>query len=155
MSEKYKDLTTQGEHRGGAAEHESGSNVRAPEPPDESSAENAPVEQTYQLIRHTESGYYKLRAQTKAASSSPEPGYAELGRYTTHEELNKALSDVEDQIQFVVFENTESGEVFFDREKNISGDWTGDGRFDQVNFFDDESAAASYAETRREALRKE
>jgi hypothetical protein len=49
---------------------------------------------------------------------------------------------------FVVFENLENGEVFYDRDSDLAGSWMGDSEYDQVTIFEDEEAAAEYAASR-------
>ena len=150
MNKPYQDLTTQGTHRGDDSELESGMEVRAPQPPDPNDTGTTSTS-TYQLLYSETAGHYRMQAWTGEVGT-PAAGYEEVGRYTTDAEMAEAFTTLPEASHFVVFEHTESGEVFFDHENNLSDNWTDGGRFDRLTIFDTEEEAAAYAERRRREL---
>ena len=151
MTKPYEDIPTQGKHRGDASKLESGMNVRAPKPPDPAQTSNKPVHRTHQFMHDEKKGLYRFRLWTTEAIDEPPEGYRELGRYRA-DDLDEAFKKLPDEPRYVVFENTETGEVFYDSERNLSGSWTEEGRFDQVTVFEEEPDAAAYAAARHDAL---
>jgi hypothetical protein len=108
-----------------------------------------PVGRMVQLSHDADRARYRLRRWREGQADSER--YTELGRH--HEDdLAQALEQLPDKPRFVVFENTDTGEVYLDRENNMGSNWTGDGRFDQVTLFEDETDAADYANERQDAL---
>ncbi len=153
----YSSIPTAGEHRGPKEENTTGTEVRAPEPQDVNAGENTKAqgetsggsptdETTYRLVHSPDQGQYRLSRWQEGAAL--DEGYRELGRYRAGE-LGSALSKLPDAPRFVVFENSETGEVQMQRESDISANWTDGGRFDRVILFDDESEAAAYAASRQ------
>lgn len=146
MEKPYQSIPTQGTHRDTEGVPDQNASVRSPNPSDVE-ATGRPVDPTYQLLKHKEQGIYRLRAWQTDEIEVPEDTYQEQGRYRSHEWAD-ALQPVTESEHFVVFENTGTGEVYFDRERNLSADWTGGGRFDVVTVFEDEEAAETYARQR-------
>lgn len=142
----YEDLTTQGTHRHEGDTPDAGINVRAQEPPNlvDHSGETGPA--GYQLLWSENEGRYVLRAWRQGDTAVPGEGYSEVGRYEREADFDTVLEALPDQPRFVVFENSETGEVYFDRDSSLSDNWTEDGRFDQFTVFADEASAAAYAD---------
>ncbi len=144
---KHDDLAPTGSYNGPDPKHEDsssddGTEVRALEAEDDRDP-NAAVEQTVQLSHSADRSRYRLRNWREGLADYP--GYTELSRHPKGE-LAQALEQLPDKPRFVVFENTDTGEVYLDRENNLGDNWTGDGKFDQVTLFEDETDAAEYAE---------
>lgn len=138
-----------GEHRPDDASYDTSSTVRAPKPPHLKDADDTSdvPDATTQLLHNEGEGLYRLRAWTTPEPGEPGEGYTELHRYsgTTWAGVDEHLPK---QPRFVVFENTDTGEVYFGRNTNLSDNWTDGGRFDQVTIFATEEDAAAYAESR-------
>lgn len=149
MDKPYKNIPRQGSlpNVEGGPDHKTTTSVRAQPAPD-ATRPSGPASATYQLLHHEEEGQYRLRAWKPDAEITATGGYAELKRYTTQKELTAGLEELPDEPRFIVLENTETGEVYFGRENNLSDDWMEGGRFDQVTLFGDETEAAAYAEAR-------
>ena len=142
----YSSIPTAGEHRGPKQEkNTTGTEVRAPHAQSVEAGEHA-EDTTYRLVHSPDSGQYRLSRWNEGATL--DEGYRELGRYR-ESELSSALSALPDAPRFVVFENSETGEVQMQRESEISANWTDGGRFDRVILFDEESEAAAYAASRQ------
>ncbi len=143
----HDDLAPTGTYNGPAPKHEDrgtdeGTVVRAPKAEDDRDP-NAQPERTVQLSHNADRSRYRLRGWMEGMTDYP--GYTELGRHPEGD-LAQALEGLPDKPRFVVFENTETGEVYLDRENNLGDNWTGGGKFDQVTLFEDETDAAEYAE---------
>lgn len=149
MDRPYDDIPRQGEHLGESLDQEPTTNVRAQKParPSEPSGES---EAFFQFSYNKAEGLYRIRRRQRESEAAPEDGYKEIDRIPEGETLTDIVEQLTDKPRFVVFENLDSGDVFFDRESDLSEDWTGDGRFDQVTIFEDEDEAAAYAERREE-----
>lgn len=145
MSKPYETLTTQGVHRGGKIDEEPTTNVRAEPAPNPENYDSRKVKPTYQLLHNKEKGQYRVRVWNDEISEEGPADYTEVGRYASHDEFSTAFAKHQDDPAYVVLENTSSGEVYFDQEQNLNGDWTGSGQFDQVTIFRDEEEAATYA----------
>lgn len=120
-------------------------NVRAPRP-DTRSADAAP-EDVLQVSVHDAKGWYRIRAGVSPASE----GYSELGRHDLSKGIGVALEHVGDGPYFVVLENEDTGEVFYEADHNLSDNWSDGGRFDVITLFSSEEEAAAYADERRGA----
>jgi hypothetical protein len=149
MDKPYADIPAAGRHRGSQTGTETGSSVRAPEPLDPRQAQGHPVAITYQHLVSEAQGTHRLRRISSAHTPEPVRGYTEMGRYTSIGELRRVLDQFRDQQRFVVFENTATGEVYYDDESNVHDNWTGDGQFDVVTVFEDENQAAAYIDERQ------
>ncbi|HET6568778.1 MAG TPA: hypothetical protein VFG50_12500 [Rhodothermales bacterium] len=150
MDTLYPDIPTAGVHRG-ALDHveEITTSVRAARINPEK-AERKPVEKTYVHLRSDTEGWERVRAYDSDHLPQPVGGTTEQGRFTSTDEVGRLLTKFRDQNQrYVVFENTETGDVFYQNETDVHGDWTGNGRFDQITVFNDQGEAAAYAERRR------
>lgn len=140
----YESIPTSGQHRGPQQSNDTGTEVRAEEA--RSGQQQQSEAATYQLVHSEAEGRYRLRRWVEGTEA--ESGYREVGRYR-QEELDAALGNVPSEARFVVLENSSTGEVQMEQQKNFSGDWTDGGRFDQVILFDDEADAAAYAASRQ------
>ncbi len=140
----YDDLPTSGTHKKPHHENETGTEVRAPDAPDDTAADE-PGTSTYQLLHAPEQAHYRLQSWDEGAPL-PE-GYAELGRYG-RKDLASALAPLSERARFVVLENSKTGEVHLENMSNISANWTDGGRFDRVTLFEDQSDAANYVASR-------
>lgn len=147
-NDAYDDIPTQGTHQGDESNaEENETTVRGQDPPDPVAASGEKTERSFHLARHEESGRYRVRT----SSDEPGEGYEAIGRHDTEGDLTEALGDLDDRTErrrFVVFENTDTGAVRFDREAALSDNWMADGRFDQFTLFESEDEAARYAEQR-------
>lgn len=149
MNKPYEDLSTQGKHQDKPEGVEpSGMEVRAQEAPDLSNSESKPV---YQLAHHESGGYYRLRTSADPETAALEEGYREIGRYSSDEDLARAIDELPERGAFIVMENSENGEVYYDRQANVTSGFTGSSDYDQVTFFRDEEKAAAYAQERESA----
>lgn len=146
----YDDIPrTGGPHRKDIEEEHSGLNVRAPRPPSPEQQEKRPPKPaTYQISVNESSGAYRVRAWKEEVGAC-EPGYGEVSRHRTLQELTDSLEDVAPGRGFVVLESSETGEVFVEQEAGLRDDWTQDGRFDQITLFEDEAGASAYAAERQ------
>ena len=164
-----ENIPLQGTHQGDTDDPLT-SNVRGQQPPDPTaraerlpsgetadSSEESPGEapsdaesdlRTYQLSHDPASGHHRVRLRPPAEEAqSPGGGFRELSRHSSPEEMNEALQEqLSEGPRFVVLENTETGETFFDREDELSDDWFAGGQFDQVTVFENEDDAAAYAD---------
>jgi hypothetical protein len=152
MPDKFESIPSQGEHRPEIDDEPVASNVRAAESQD-AVRDEAPPRPVFQILHSGSRGAYRLR---KCASRDVPPGadFSELGCYESRDEVTSAFGQLPDHPRFVVLENTETGAVFYDRDANLSDDWVGEGEFDQVTLFHDESAAAEYVGARQDAARR-
>lgn len=152
MAEKpYRDLSTQGRHRGDKEGLESGMSVRAPQPPDRKQATSEASQQpgpTHQVLFNEGKGLYRVRLWNTEDVGTPPEAFEELGRYPA-EEFSSAHEHFPDQPYYVVLENTESGEVFLAGSEIISDNWSQEGQFDQFTVFENEPDAAAYADRRQ------
>lgn len=149
MSKPYEDLSTQGQHQdkpGGV--EPSGMEVRAQKAPDLQEKENKPV---YLLARHETKGYYRLQTWTDPDAAALDAGFQEVGRYSSAEDLAPALDELPERGAFVVMENSKTGEIYYDRQANVTSGFTGSSDYDQVTFFRDETEAAAFAQERESA----
>lgn len=145
METLYPNIPTAGVHRG-ELDHveEITTSVRAPVM-DPEKAKRKPVHKTYVHLRSDIEGWERVRAYNSNRAPRPGGGVTEMGRFTSMDEIGGVLTQRGDQNQrYVVFENTATGEIFYEREAEIQGDWTGNGRFDQVTVFGSQDEAASY-----------
>lgn len=140
-----------GVHRPDDSDIEGSQTVRAPEPPLKSDAGPAPPA-TVQLLHNKAKGLYRLRAWRDEDVPTEVDDYTEMNRFGPDDTLTSVLEEMPDKPRFVVFENTETGEVFYGRESNLSDNWMQGGRFDQVTLFDDATVAAAYADERQAAM---
>lgn len=154
MSKPYESIPVQGEHFGEVHEKFSNLNVRAQDPPDLESSKRKPVQRTYQLLHHREKGIYRLRSWVTEEIYLTEDDYEEVGRYAGETDLTAAFEELPLKPSFVVFENSKTGEVFYDTKSNITAGWPGFGNYDQVTLFDDETKAAEYVQRREKEIQK-
>lgn len=152
MSEPYEDIPQEGEHLTDDSEHVSGFNVRAQKPPAADEYDGEPAGSVYRLSHSEGKGHYRVQTWTPGEVGQLEEGYAERGRYTSAEDLHQAVGELGEKPQYVVFENTERGDVYFDPQNSLSDNWTAGGTFDQMTLFTDENEAAAFAERRRKEL---
>ncbi len=147
----HDDLAPTGTYSGPKPKHEDrpgtdhGVVQRYPKAEDKRDADAAPTRMV-QVSHSADRSRYRLRGWMEGLTD--DPGYTELGRHDEGE-LAQALEQLPDKPRFVVFENTDTGQVYLDRENNMGSDWTGGGQFDQVTLFEDETDAAAYAEERQ------
>lgn len=149
MDRSYDSIPRQGEHLGANLDEEPTTNVRAPaaaKPTSDDSTAGGIIQCSY----NEAAGHYRIRRWQDESAISPEEGYEEIHRIAPGEPPDEMFETLPDQPRYIVLENVESGEVYFDREQSLTGDWTGDGDFDQVTVFDTEEAAAEYASSRQE-----
>ena len=150
MTSSSREIPDTGKHHGGEPDRRVTSSVRAPDPPEVEYQSSPPSSPKFQLTRHEEHGYYQLHAFS-TESRDLEERFEEVGQYSSSRDLKAALEEIPGENRFVVFENSETGDVFFDREQDISGDWTGQGQFNSVAIFEREEDAARYADERQKA----
>lgn len=132
----------------GAERVEEGTKQRAGDQKEKTSPSSRPHDLgTYRLSHDPQSGRHRVRLHPPAEDMpAPGGGFREISRHSSPQEMNDALeSGLPDGPRFVVLENTETGERFFDREGATSDNWFAGGRFDQVTLFDREEEAARYA----------
>ena len=143
MINEYEQTPKPGSHRGNADGLKSGMSVRAQPAPD-AQPPQPPADVVFQFARHKERGLYRMR-RWQGDDPDLAEGYEEVGRYG-HQDYMAAFTDLASESYYIVFENTDTGEVFMGGMNNLSDNWTGDGRFDQITIFDTEPEAAAYAE---------
>lgn len=149
MSKPYEDIPLQGRHKGAASGEEPTTSVRgqrsplAPPPADEE------LPATYQLSHHNRGGHYRIRSWTSEDAGNTEDEYREIGRYDAPNGAIDAIASRAHRGQFIVMENSKTGEVVFDEEAQVSDNWPGDGQYDQITLFEDASEAAAYVERRQ------
>lgn len=140
MDRPYESIPSQGTHQGERVDEEPSTNVRAqpaPYPP-----EHEPEAPAFGLYHNEAERTYRIRPWRDDAP--PEAGY-------THVEtggLDALTSHLPESARFVVFENPETGEVYYDKQGNLTGGVPGGG-FTQLTVFGDEIAAAAYADERQ------
>ncbi len=148
MDRPYDNIPRQGEHLGRDHDEEPTTNVRAQEAVKPTSAESADGGVIQHLYNETE-GRHRIRRWPNASEITAVPGYEETQRIPEGKSLTDIFEALSGQDQYVVLENVESGKVHFDRNTELSENWTGNGEYDQVTIFHDEEAAAAYASSRR------
>lgn len=136
-----------GPHRKSIAEAHSGLNVRAQFATPPRMQRFAKAEPSLVLSFNESAGSYRIRRGRGAAADAG--GFREMSRYKTEAELAESLGETAENLNYVVLEDTSTGEVFVETEVNLRGDWTQDGRFDQITLFRDEEAATAYASERQ------
>lgn len=148
MDKHYSDIPVQGKHRGETPPQEVSTSVRAPMPSDITS-EGHPIARTGIHVRHDDEGWERLSLYDSKNVPEPTGGTTELGRYTSNADIQGALARQRSNTRFIVMENTETGEVIYQNEKDIRDDLTVGGRFNQFTWFDTQEAAAAYADRRQ------
>lgn len=148
MDKPYPNIPRQGTHRPDPDVRKTGTSVRAPRAPDPAKTEGEPV-QTLQLSFNETEGLYRLRNWTSGEIPVPQDTYTEIGRFGGSTAFADALEQLPNKPRFVVMEHSQTGDVFYGRESNLSDNWSAGGRFDQITIFDSEEAAAAYAEERQ------
>lgn len=151
MAHSYDDIPATGAHRGSGADTHVTTSVRAQEARSDFPPPPRPLHRIYQLTHHENEGFYRLRAWTSPEPEEVGQGVREIGRYGSPAELSKGLEGVSGEDRFVVFEDSATGELYYEREQNVTGDWLGDSQYDQVSIFSSEEAAAAYVERRQRA----
>ena len=147
MDRQYDSIPRQGRHLGSDISEEPTTSVRAQEavkPRPQSEAGGVIV-----AAYNESEGRYRVRRWANAARVVPEEGYEEVRRLPEGASAEDLRADAPERGRFVVLENTQTGEVYFDRKSALSDNWTDNGRYDQVTLFDDEESAASYADSRK------
>lgn len=145
MDRPYDDIPQQGRHQGRPVEEEPSTSVRtepAPHPPER---EPEPPHPAFGLYFNEAEGIYRIRSWQDEPPIDAEAGYTEVG---TYDRLDALAPQLPEYARFIVFENPETGEAFYDKQGNITN-WMPDERFVQVTLFRDETAAAAYVDTRR------
>jgi hypothetical protein len=144
MSGKYDSIpATGGAHEKDIPEKHSGMNVRAPKAEDhvDSSTDR---EETFNVLVHDAKGWYRVTRQQKSVE-----GY----RRAEDIDISAGISPIKDQLGggplYVVLENDDTGEVFYEADHNLSDNWSDGGRFDTATIFSSEEEAASYVDERR------
>jgi hypothetical protein len=132
---------------------DTGQTVRAPKPPLKSDAGPHPPKMV-QLLYNRAKGLYRLRAWRVEDVPAQVDDYEEMSRFRPDDTFTTVLEELPDKPRFVVFENTDTGEVYYGRENNLSDNWMQGGRFDQVTVFDDATIAAAYADERQAAMQE-
>lgn len=148
MDKHYSDIPIAGKHRGETPEQEVSTSVQAPMPSDVT-VEGHPITRTGIHVRHDDEGWERVSLYDAHALPEPVSGTTELGRYTSNAEIQDALARQRSNTSFVVMENTETGEVIYQNEKEIRDDLTVGGRFNQFTFFKNQEDAAAYADRRQ------
>ena len=161
MKELEDDIPTSGKHpENDEGDFETGTNVSAQEPPapiasqsidegKESPGEKSEVA-TYQLLHNEESGHYHVRALREDAPD-PLEGFEEVKQFDERPTYDDATSGMPDGPRYVVFENTDTGEVFVDLESNVSDNWSDNDRFDSFTLFESEEEASAYADKKQKS----
>lgn len=147
MARQYESIPRQGRHRGSDLSEEPTTSVRAQEavkPRPESEAGGVIVS-----AYNESEGRYRIRRWANAANVALEKGYKEVRRFPENVSADELRSDTPEGERFVVLENTRTGEVYFNRMSEFSDNWTNNGRYDQVTLFENEKAAAAYADSRK------
>ena len=93
---------------------------------------------------------YRVKTWHEDAPES-EADFTEITRIENDAALTEAVDQLPSPSPYVVFENTESGEVFYEGEYSIGRNWSQDGRFDQITMFGSEEEAAAYVSERQES----
>lgn len=148
MDRSYDSIPRQGEHLGRDLNEEPTTNVRAQEAREPTAKEPAD-DGIVQCAYNESEKHYRVRLWPEETEITVGEGYKEVGRAPDGAPLSDLFDEFPEKPHFVVFENQETGEVYFERDNELSDNWTADGRFDQVTVFEDEEAAASYAESRQ------
>jgi hypothetical protein len=149
MSRQYDDIPVQGQHRKGAHHEETSTNVRAQQPVLHLDHSNQGSPE-HHLSNDESARTYRIKLWQDGDVSGQV--FADLGSASTEDEYRRIMERLPDQPRFLVFENSETGDVYYDREGALGGDWTGGGQFTQVTIFNEESAAAAYVESRQSEL---
>jgi hypothetical protein len=163
MDRPYDSIPRQGKHQGEDVHEEPSTNVRAQEasPPDtEDKAQAAEAAEDagtpdgsgrriLQFSQYQAHGRYRLRRWTEETGMKAAEGFEEISRSADDDVSASAVFDqLPEGPLYVVFENLENGEVFYERDSDLAGSWMGDSEYDQVTIFEDEEAAAEYAASR-------
>ncbi len=149
MDRPYDSIPRQGEHLGSDLDEEPTTNVRAQAPANPTSDDSA-AGGIIQCSYNEAAGHYRLRRWRNESEISPREGYEEVHRIPEGESPDEILGSIPHEARYIVLENVESGEIRYDRESELSNNWTADGRFDQVTVFDSEDAAARYVSSRQD-----
>lgn len=149
MDRPYDSIPRQGEHLGSDLDEESTTNVRAQAPANPTS-DDSTAGGVIQCSYNEAEGHYRIRRWQDESAISPAEGYEEIHRVPAGESPDEVFEALPDEPRYVVLENVKTGNLYFDRERELTGDWTGDDDFDQVTIFDTEEAAAEYAKSRQE-----
>jgi hypothetical protein len=134
-----------GAHEKKIDEEHSGMNVRAPKP--DADADKSTSERVLQVSVNESTGCYRF----SPGSRSGDEGFSSLCEVNLEDGMSSALDQVGDGQFWVVLENGDTGEVFYEADYNLSDNWSDGGRFDVVTLFPSEEDAASYAESRLRA----
>lgn len=147
MDRPYDSIPRTGRHGGEQRDEEPSSSVRAPDAPHPPAREPERPAPAYHLYHNEAEGIYRIHSWQAEAPGAPEgeADYRPVGRYDAVDALIEQLSD---QARYVVFENSETGDVYYSSEQNLTS-WATDDRFDRVTVFNDNEAAAAYVEARQ------
>lgn len=134
-----------GEHGKKIDEEHSGMNVRAPKADDD--ADRSTAERILQVSVNESTGCYRFRSGQGRGSD----GFSSLCEVNMEDGVATAMQQIGDGRFWVVLENEDTGEVFYEADHNLSDNWSDGGRFDVVTLFPSEEEAASYADSRTRA----
>lgn len=116
----------------------------------EDAATPRPARPTFQLMEHPQEDTYRIRSWTEAETVAATEDYDELGQYEARDALAPHMDDFRESHRFVVLENTDTGDVYVEREQNLTAFFDG-GTYNQATFFSSEEAASAYANRQQEA----
>ena len=142
MDRPYDSIPRQGRHEGGDLEEEPTTSVRAQPAPHPPAREPEPPAPSFGLYYNERDGIYRIRSWHSEAPGEAETGYTTVG---TYDRVDAVVEHLPEYARFIVFENPETGEVYYDREGNITGGLAG-GQYARISIFEDETAAAAYAD---------
>jgi hypothetical protein len=133
-----------GPHEKPIDEEHSGMNVRAPRPSADPASEKEG--QPLQIFANESTGCYRFRS---GADRPGDEGFTSLCSVDSGAGIAPALEQIGEGPFWVVLENSDTGEVFYEADYNLSDNWSDGGRFDSVTLFPSEDEAASYADERQ------
>lgn len=148
MDRAYDDIPRQGKHQGPALDEEPTTSVRAQEAVKPTAQDETAFGVTV-FAYNEEAGRYQVRRWKSESEVDLPEDYSEIRRVRESEPATEMLDAIPGDGQFVVLENAESGDVYFDREFELTDNWSDEGRFNQFTVFEDEEAAAEYANSRQ------
>ena len=150
MNRPYDNIPRQGEHLTDPLKTEPTSNVRAQEAP-HPIRRSKETRRVFRLLKNEADGSYRLDAVQKDAEPVPDGGYEVIARVPEAGDVGSLYDLLPGPPRYAVFENTDSGTVYYAPDRQVSGDWTDDEMFDRVTIFTDAARAEAHAEARRAA----
>lgn len=154
MSRPYENLPRQGQHADGSVDAEPTTNVRAhppAHPPERSKATGG----FHVLLVDRSAGRYRLTVVPKDAGRAAVEGFEVVDQVPEAGDLQRLYDRLPEGPTYAVFEQSESGELYYAPDRRIDGDWTNDAMFDQVTIFTEKGDAEAYLEERRGRARSE